>query len=90
MFRQSLEPEAAHALINVFPYGNTEFGFRCSASDKMQAESGPYLELPGAKLRLVRAGSHFMGSVFVMANGKLLVRPSWMLSLKPVIWDWRA
>ena len=54
MVRNNLSDSSAHALINIFPYGNTEFSYRQNEGEQMVAVSGPSLEYPDAKLILQR------------------------------------
>lgn len=63
MYRESLSPDSPHVLINVFPFGNTEFGYRESKAGLMIAKSGPAVELPGANLRLTRSGDQFSAMI---------------------------
>ena len=65
MARVSLDQHSAHALINVFPFGNTEFGSRNDIDAMMQAISGPFLEMGSANLKLNREGNTITGSVFI-------------------------
>jgi len=63
MVRKNLNDNSSHALINIFPYGNTEFGYRVENGELMAAVSGPSLELPNAELKMVRKGNDFTGMV---------------------------
>ena len=65
MARNSLADYSSHALLNVFPYGNTEFGYRSSDGEAMSAISGLALSKPGAKLKLERKGNTLTGMVYV-------------------------
>jgi len=65
MVRNSLAGHSSHALVNVFPYGNTEFGYRSSDGETMSAISGLVLSIPGAKLRLDRKENTLTGMVYV-------------------------
>ena len=65
MARNSLADQSSHALINIFPYGNTEFGYRSSYGETMSAISGLALSIPGAKLKLERKGNTLTGMVYV-------------------------
>ena len=65
MARNSLDKYSSHALINIFPYGNTEFGYRSSDGETMSAISGLSLSIPGAKLKLERKGNTLTGMVYV-------------------------
>ena len=65
MARNSLTDHSSHALINIFPYGNTEFGYRSSDGETMSAISGLALSIPDAKLKLERKGNILTGKVYV-------------------------
>ena len=52
MVRKSLNPNSAHGLINIFPSGNTEFGYRNKNGDSMRATSGPAIDLKNAMLKI--------------------------------------
>ncbi|SVB03267.1 uncharacterized protein METZ01_LOCUS156121, partial [marine metagenome] len=65
MARNSLADHSSHALVNVFPYGNTEFGYRSTDGETMSAISGLVLPIPGAKLRLDRKENTITGMVYV-------------------------
>ena len=68
MVRNNLSDSSAHALINIFPYGNTEFSYRQNEGEQMVAVSGPSLEYPDAKLKLQRDKDKIIG--LVNLNGK--------------------
>ena len=63
MVRNNLSDSSAHALINIFPYGNTEFSYRQNEGEKMFAVSGPFLAFPNAKLKLQRDKDKIKGLV---------------------------
>ncbi|MFQ6611138.1 MAG: glycoside hydrolase family 5 protein [Fidelibacterota bacterium] len=65
MARTSLDINSAHALINVFPFGNTEFGSRDETGSMMQALSGPSTEINNTVLRLTRKHNVISGSVLI-------------------------
>lgn len=65
MARNNLDKHSSHALINIFPYGNTEFGYRSSDGETMSAISGLSLSIPGAKLKLERKENTLTGMVYV-------------------------
>ena len=56
MVRKSLNPNSAHGLINIFPSGNTEFGYRNKNGDSMRATSGPAVDLRNAMLKIQKSG----------------------------------
>ena len=57
MIRKSLNTNSAHGIINVFPSGNTEFGYRNKNGEMMQATSGPKIDWENAKLKITKLGS---------------------------------
>ena len=63
MIRNNLSGSSAHALINIFPYGNTEFSYRQNEGEQMFAVSGPSLAFPNAKLKLQRNKDKIIGLV---------------------------
>ncbi|MAJ43764.1 MAG: hypothetical protein CMF96_03330 [Candidatus Marinimicrobia bacterium] len=65
MARTNLNENSSHALINIFPYGNTEFSFRLSSGELMSHSPGNSIELPDAKLKLERKGNDFSGSIYL-------------------------
>jgi hypothetical protein len=65
MARNSLDPQSSHVLINIFPYGNTEFGYRIGDGEMMQASGGNSAILPGAELELTRVGNTFTGKILI-------------------------
>ena len=56
MLRSGLEPGAAHALINVFPHGLLEMGYREIPGASMKALPAGDGALPGLRLKLERRG----------------------------------
>ncbi len=56
MIRKSLNSNSAHGLINMFPSGNTEFGYRTSNGETMKAKSGPQIDLKNARLKIIKSG----------------------------------
>ena len=65
MARNSLDKNSSHALINVFPYGNTEFGYRLNSGELMSHFPGNSLEFPDAKLKMIRNGNDFTGLIYI-------------------------
>ena len=55
MIRKSLNPNSAHGLVNIFPSGNTEFGYRTSNGETMKADSGPQIDLEDARLKIKKS-----------------------------------
>ena len=56
MIRKSLNSNSAHGLVNIFPSGNTEFGYRTNNGETMKAKSGPQIDLKNAKLKIKKLG----------------------------------
>jgi len=56
MIRKSLNSNSAHGLINIFPSGNTEFGYRTNNGESMEAKSGPQIDLTDARLKMKKSG----------------------------------
>ena len=56
MIRKSLNSNSAHGLINMFPSGNTEFGYRTNNGETMKAKSGPQIDLTDARLKMKKSG----------------------------------
>ena len=56
MVRKNLNKNSAHAIINLFPNGNTEYGYREKNGYGMKAISGSTLDWSNAKLRVKKAG----------------------------------
>jgi len=56
MIRKSLNSNSAHGLINIFPSGNTEFGYRTNNGETMKAKSGPQIDLTDARLKMKKSG----------------------------------
>ncbi len=52
MIRKSLNKNSAHGLINIFPSGNTEFGYRTKNGETMKAISGQQIDLKDAELKI--------------------------------------
>ena len=57
MIRKSLNKNSAHGIINIFPGGNTEFGYRNKNGETMKATSGPRIDWGNARLRVKKLGS---------------------------------
>ena len=66
MVRKSLNSNSAHGLINIFPSGNTEFGYRNKNGDSMRATSGPAIDLKNAMLKIQKSGKSV--EFFVLNN----------------------
>ena len=56
MVRKNLNKNSAHGIINVFPSGDTEYGYREKNGYGMKAISGSTLDWSNAKLRVKKAG----------------------------------
>jgi len=56
MVRKNLNKNSAHGIINVFPSGDTEYGYREKNGYGMKAISGSTLDWENAKLRVKKAG----------------------------------
>ena len=57
MIRRNLYDNSAHGIINFFPSGNTEYGFRVNNRETMQAVSGPSVDWSDARLKLNKIGN---------------------------------
>ena len=66
MIRKSLNSNSAHGLINMFPSGNTEFGYRTNNGETMEAKSGPQIDLTDARLKMKKSGKII--EFFVLSN----------------------
>ena len=64
MIRKSLNKNSAHGIINIFPSGNTEFGYRNKNGESMKATSGPRINWENAKLKIKKLGSRTKFFVF--------------------------
>ena len=64
MIRKSLNKNSAHGIINIFPSGNTEFGYRDKNGESMKATSGPRINWENAKLKIKKLGSRAKFFVF--------------------------
>ena len=64
MIRKSLNKNSAHGIINIFPSGNTEFGYRNKNGESMKATSGPRINWENAKLKIKKLGSKAKFFVF--------------------------
>ena len=85
MVRNSLSDSSSHALINIFPYGNTEFSYRQNSGERMFAVSGPSLDFTNAKLKLQREKNIIKG--FVNVNNEWQIVDSVMIpNLKNMIY----
>ena len=56
MVRKNLNKNSAHAIINLFPNGNTEYGYRENNGYGMKAISGSNLDWSNARLRIKKTG----------------------------------
>jgi hypothetical protein len=63
MIRDSLAPDAATALLSVFPSGFAQVAVRPTDGSQMSATDGPTVKFPGAKLEIARVGKTFIFSV---------------------------
>ena len=54
MVRSNLKHNSAHGMSNIFPGGNTEFGFREKPGDHMKANSGPNLDWDNVKFKVTK------------------------------------
>ena len=52
MVRKNLNKNSAHGIINVFPGGNSEFGYRQKTGQMMKAKSGPSLNWSNVRLKV--------------------------------------
>ena len=52
MVRKNLNKNSAHGIINVFPSGATEYGYREKNGQAMKAVSGPSLDWSNARLKI--------------------------------------
>ena len=84
MVRSSLSPDAATALLSVFPNGGTQIGVRGEDKGEISASDAPKTPLPGSKLRISRRGSTLLFYVngskvgeksAIGLQGKVLVGP---------------
>ena len=66
MIRKSLNSNSAHGLVNMFPSGNTEFGYRTLNGETMKAKSGPQIDLKDARLKMKKSGKII--EFFVLSN----------------------
>ncbi len=64
MIRKSLNKNSAHGIINIFPSGNTEFGYRNKNGESMKATSGSRINWENAKLKIKKLGSRAKFFVF--------------------------
>lgn len=56
MVRKSLNEQSAHGLINIFPTGITEFGYRLKSGETMVAQRGPEVNWKNAQLKIKKTG----------------------------------
>lgn len=55
MIRKSLNSKSAHGLINIFPTGITEFGYRTKDGETMKALRGPELDWENVRLKIIKS-----------------------------------
>ena len=55
MVRENLNKNSAHGIINVFPGGNSEFGYREKSGQRMKAKSGPNFNWSNLNLKVEKA-----------------------------------
>ena len=55
MVRKNLNKNSAHGIINIFPTGNTEFGFREKSGKTMKAKSGPRINWENVRLKVKKS-----------------------------------
>lgn len=70
MVRSSLAPNAATALLSVFPSGSTQVAIRDADGKEMAAVDGPKVSFPGARLEIAREGAALVFRV----NGREALR----------------
>ena len=63
MVRKNLNKNSAHGIINVFPGGNSEFGYRERAGQMMKAQSGPSLNWSNASLKVEKTDKSLFFSI---------------------------
>jgi len=67
MIRKSLNKNSAHGIVNIFPNGNTEFGYRSENGEMMKAIPGPKIEWDNARLKIKKNKN--MVRFFVFSDG---------------------
>ena len=66
MIRKNLRKNSSHGILNLFPSGNSEFGYREKDGATMRAESGPQLDFSTSILRAERLNNEVY---FYVKNG---------------------
>jgi len=66
MIRKSLNKNSAHGIVNIFPSGNTEFGYRIKNGEIMKALSGQKIDWGNARLKIEKSKN--MVEFFVFSN----------------------
>ena len=72
MVRRSLNTNSAHGLINFFPSGNSEYGYREKNGQTMQATSGPKVDWENARLKIKKNNSSVQFSIFSNNSWELI------------------
>jgi len=63
MVRKSLNKNSAHGIINVFPGGSSEFGYRENSGQTMKAKPGPNFNWFNVKLKVDKVGNSLYFSI---------------------------
>ena len=63
MVRKNLNKNSAHGIINVFPGGNSEFGYRDKNGQRMKAKSGPNFNWSNVNLKVEKADKSLYFSI---------------------------
>ena len=64
MVRKNLNKNSAHGIINVFPSGATEYGYREKNGQAMKAVSGPSLDWSNARLKIKKLDTQVQFFIF--------------------------
>ena len=64
MVRKNLNKNSAHGIINVFPSGSTEYGYREKNGQAMKAVSGPSLDWSNARLKIKKLDTQVQFFIF--------------------------
>ena len=63
MVRENLNKNSAHGIINVFPGGSSEFGYRENSGQTMKAKSGPNFNWFNVRLKVDKVGKSLYFSI---------------------------
>ena len=63
MVRKNLNKNSAHGIINVFPGGSSEFGYRENSGQTMKAKSGPNFNWFNVRLKVDKVGKSLYFSI---------------------------